>query len=271
MSTCAILLVTCCLEQSRYELLEQVVNNLEQQDPSAPCYITVFDNASTVAATSDLLSRFTNVYRAERNVGYWTAIDWWLDSMKDNPPDYTYIIESDMIHYDFKALSECIKFLDEHPDIGSVRLHEYSIKNKHLYNKDVPVPGSRSSLWQSHTNKVTNQPVVHHHIIGRFWATNFLTQLPALNRYGTMKRVFDKLHDKGRFTEPDFQQLYHEEMPLISIIDGGIFNCDLNSYGTKVITGSWTDPKELERLGYVATRQATIDPRGQYNVTKLPQ
>lgn len=269
MSTCAILMVTCCLEQSRYEILEQVVNNLEQQDPNAPCYITVFDNASTVPATTKLLSRFTNVYRAERNVGYWTAIDWWLDSMKDSPPDYTYIIESDMIHYDFKALPECVQFLDDHPDVGSMRLHEYSIENKHLYNKDAPVQGSRSNLWQSHTNKVTKQPVEHHHVSGRFWANNFLTQLPALNRYSTMKNVFDKLHAAGKFTELDFQRLYHDERLVSSIIDGGIFNCDLNPYGTKIVTGSWTDPKELARLGYVATRQATIDTRGCYQVTKL--
>lgn len=265
----AFLLVTCCLEQSRNDILKQVVDNLEWEDPNSTSYVTVFDNASTVPETTELLSRFTNVFRAERNVGYWTAIDWWLDSMKDNPPDYTYIIESDMIHYDFKAIPGCVEFLDKHPEIGSMRLHEYSVENRHLYNKDAPVQGSRSNLWQSHTNKVTGRPVEHEHVEGPFWATNFLTQLPALNRYDTMKRVFDKLHAARSFTELDFQTLYHHERQLISIIDGGIFNCDLNPYGTKVVTGSWTDPKELAKLGYVATRQATIDPRGQYVVTKL--
>lgn len=265
----AILLVTCCLERSRYDILKCVVDNLEWQDPNSTNYITVFDNASTVPETSELLSRFTNVFRADRNVGYWTAIDWWLNSMQSDPPDYTYIVESDMIHYDFKRLPECINFLDKHPEIGSMRLHEYSIENLHLYNKDAPLKNSRSNLWQSHTNKITGAPIAHQHVEDAFWATNFLTQLPALNRYDTMKRVFEKLRSVERFTELDFQRLYHEEYPLISIIDGGIFNCDLNPYGTKIITGSWTSPKELEKLGYSPTRQALIVANNQYMVTKF--
>lgn len=269
MTDCNILLVTCCLEQSRYDILKQVVDNLEQQDPTCLERIEIFDNASTVPETDELLKRFKHVYRVDRNVGYWTAIDWWLDGMKDSPPDYTYIIESDMIHYNFKALPICVEFLDKHPELGSMRLHEYSVENRHLYNKDVPVQGSRSNLWQSHTNKVTGYPVEHTHIEGPFYATNFLTQLPALNRYDTLKWCFQQLRVHERFTELDFQRFYHVKHPQISIIDGGIFNCDLNPYGTKVVTGSWTDPKELAKLGYVATRQAMIHPRDQYVVTKL--
>jgi len=267
----AILLVTCCLEQSRYEIVKQVIDNLKTCCPVDWLdRITVFDNASTYLGMGELNHTFPNVYRSDKNVGYWSAIDWWLDHLdKTTQPKYTYIIESDMMHYNAHKLADCVKFLDQHDDIGSMRLHEYSIQDFRLYNKDAPLPQSRSNLWQSHTNKVTGDSVVHNQVDGPFWRTNFLTQLPALNRFETMKWCFEQLRCHERFTELDFQSFYHIKYPQISILDGGIFNCDLNPYGTRVITGSWTDPKELQRLGYQSTRFATITPKDQYTVTRV--
>ena len=269
-----LLLVTCCLEPSRFNVLQQVVTNIRHTcPPEWAAEMTVFDNGSTQPGTIDLLrGNFRNVYRVDRNVGYWTAIDWWLERMKQNEnraPDFTYVIESDMIHYDPNGVKAAATFLRKNSDLGAVRLHEYSIQDFRLYDKDRPVPGSRSNLWQSHTNRVTGQAIVHHQAEPPFWRTNFLTQLPALNRFPTMKRVFDRLHAQGRFTELDFQRLYHEEYPEIAILDGGAFNCDLNPYGTDVVTGSWTNPSELQRLGYQNTRFASIVPRDQYIVSRL--
>lgn len=269
MTDCAILLVTCCLEQSRYDILKQVVDNIEQQDPTFLESIEVFDNASTIPGTADLLKRFKHVFRADRNVGYWTAIDWWIDNLKHAAPRYTYIIESDMIHYALPELGKCVDFLDRHSELGAMRLHEYSIADHHLYNKDAPLQNSHRNLWQSHTNKVTNAAVKHEQVEGQFWKTNFLTQLPALNRYHAMCWCFDQLRAHGRFTELDFQRFYHLKFPEISILDGGIFNCDLNPYGTPGVTGSWTHPSELQRLGYQSTRFASIVPRDDYTVTNL--
>lgn len=267
----AILLVTCCLEQSRYEVVKQVFTNIREKCPPEWLdHITVFDNASTYLGMGEVRSTFSNVVRADRNVGYWSAIDWWLESMKDFPPKYTYIIESDMIHYDADRLKDCVKFLDGHADVGAVRLHEYSVENLHLYNKDRPVPGSRSNLWQSHTNKVTGESIKHDRVDeGQFWTNNFLTQLPALNRYDTMRQVFKVLYESERFSELDFQELYHAHYRKNAIIDGGIFNCDLNPYGAGVVTGSWTDPQQLAKLGYQNTRFASIARRDQYTVTKV--
>lgn len=269
MISCRVLLVSCCLEQSRYDILKHVVDNLEHQDPACLGWIEVFDNASIAPGTNDLLKRFKHVYRADRNVGYWSAIDWWLSSMRADPPKYTYIIESDMIHYELRALGDCVRLLDQHPDLGAVRLHEYSIANWRLYNKDAPVPGSRSNLWQSHINKVTGEAITHEQIEGRFWKTNFLTQLPALNRYHNMLWCFDQLRMMKAFTELDFQRLYHDRSQKTAIIDGGIFNCDLNPHGTKSITGSWTDPRRLAELGYRGTRTAQIFPTDHYTVNRV--
>ena len=277
----AILFVTCCLERSRYEVVQHVIKNItERCPPEWRRDITVFDNASTYLGAGELLTTFSNVYRADRNVGYGSAIDWCLQHLADEAPwpvdgvtytpRYTYIIESDMIHYGSSCLDNAAQLLDRHPELGACRLHEYSIADMRLYDKDRPVAGSRKGLWQSHTNKVTGKGVCHVKIDdGPFWRTNFLTQLPALNRYDAMKRCFDELKQLERFTELDFQRLYHAQHPDIAILDGGIFNCDLNPYGAPVVTGSWTDPRVLQRLGYQSTRFASITPRDQYTVTRL--
>ena len=265
----AFLLVTCCLEQSRTEILSHVVQNLCEQNPILKNNLTVFDNASTDTNSVELLkANFDNVYRADKNVGYWSAIDWWLTTV-DHQQKYIYIIESDMIHYDFDKILACESFLEKHPDVGSVRLHEYSVKNKHLYNKDAPLPESKRTTWQSHTNKITGQPI---HVIDSendIYVTNFLTQLPALNRYETMKTVFNKLKTLSEFSELDFQRLYHNVYDKIAILDGGIFHCNLSMYETQTLTGSWSSRTLLEKFGYLRTRQSTIIPLDKYNVIKI--
>lgn len=265
------LLVTCCLEPSRQTVLEQVVENIKTKAPELLDVITVFDNASTQPDTLKLLTNnFSNVYVGTPNLGYWSAINWWLEHISTQQPEFTYVIESDMLHYDFDRIWTCANFLKDNPDVGACRLHEYSITNKHLYDKDRPVPGSRKTIWQSHTNKVTGKPIttVETDTPGIF-RTNFLTQLPALNRYLSMTKVFQRLLELGSFTEFDFQRMYHVEHPTNIILDGGIFNCDPGGFGEKVLTGSWTSQEDLNRIGYKNTRFATISPADQYNVIKV--
>lgn len=269
----ACLLVTCCLEQSRAEILVEVLKNLNEQAPELHETLTVFDNASTVPGVTDALREYyTNVYRSNKNVGYWTSIDWWLDHIADDPPAYTYIIESDMIHYNWPDVYRATGFLDGHPELGAVRVYEYSINKMHLYNKDKPVPGSMTHAWQSHRNVVTGDSIKHELVEAPFWKTNFLTILPAINRYAAMKQCFDQLRDLKSFSEPDFRRLYHDLYPNIAIHDGGIFHChmsDSNATAKGTVTASWSSPENLQRLGYHPTRKATITPRDQYNVTKL--
>ena len=268
--TVAFLLVTCCLEQSRADLLAEVVRNLHEQAPEIP--LAVFDNASTVPGVTEMLkANFPFVWRSDRNVGYWSAIDWWLDVLdKANPkPDFTYIIESDMIHYNFNKLWQCASYLERNPDVGSCRLHEYSIENRHLFNKDAPLPESKRNLWQSHTNRATNKPVIFSQSEGEIWTTTFLTQLPALNRFPAMREVFAYLRQKGQFSELDFQRAYWSLYQRTAILDGGIFHCDLNPYNAGKLTGSWSSPEQLKQIGYQTTRTALITPRDQYTVTRL--
>lgn len=266
MENVQILLVTCCLEESRQSLLEQVVDNLKTYQSYLNDNFTVFDNTSTISSTLPTLQSLTsNICVSEKNVGYWSAIYWWLKQLPEDTK-YTYIIESDMIHYALDKLHESIAFLDKHDDVGSVRQHVYSVVDKHLYNKDVPRQDSKRSLWQSHTNKVTNKKVTFEHADGNLWKTTFLTQLPALNRYEQMLSVFNQLQVLEKFTELDFQRLYAEKYQYTGIYDGGIFHCDLNPYGTKVVTGSWTDQSKLANIGYKQTRYDKIIDN--FSVTK---
>lgn len=269
--TIAFLLVTCCKEPTRANILSKVIANLRDQAPELGATLTVFDNASTeLGVKEQLCSTFNNVYQADRNVGYWSAIDWWLDSLRTDPPVYTYIIESDMIHYSFNKLWTCASFLDRNPDVGSVRLLEYSIANRHLYNKEAPVTGSRISAWQSHTNKVNGKPVVIEPGEGDVWRTSFLTQLPALNRYDALLTTFRQLRTMNVFTEVDFQRLYWDRYTVTGILDGGIFNGELSiDVQNNAAIGSWTSPDVLKRMGYHTTRVASITPQDQYTVTRL--
>jgi hypothetical protein len=266
------LLVSCCLEPSRLDVLKQVVANLQNEASEIVSSVTVFDNASTQPGVAELLcDTFKNVYVSEQNVGYWTAVDWWLTHINKNQPEFTYIIESDMIHYDFHKFWKAENFLKSNKEIGAVRLHEYSVKNKHIYNKDAPHPDSRKSMWVSHNNKVTNKPIIIDSslAVDDIHPANFLTHLPALNRYETLVRAFATLRDFSEFNEVDFQRLYHNEYQINSICDGGIFHCDLGSHSSNTVTGSWTSPDKLKQMGYLLTRYASIKQPNKYNVHRL--
>lgn len=242
----------------------------------------VFDNASTIDGTTDFLKEtFLNVYRADKNVGYWSAIDWWLNYLfeKGDTPKYVYIIESDLVHFEdaFSRLQNAVKFLDDNSQYGSSRLYEWTYNERHLYDKDRPVAGSKCGAWRSHTNYVTGERVeIFRTNNDGVCGTTFLTQLVAINRYDIMRYAFEQLSQRERFVEPDFQRLYYDryselinQRPLTAIIEGGLFHCNLGTYGTRSITGSYTSPDNLAKLGYLTTRVASIVPRAQYKADRI--
>jgi len=273
MKRIAFLLVTCSMESTRAEALEKVVQNLHDQVPQDILdRIVVFDNASKYPGTIDLLcANFSIVHRADHNVGYWTAVDWWLRQQVPNPPQYTYIIESDTIHWDFHRLTHCADYLDTHAEIGSVRVHEYSVANNHLYDKGRPHATSRRSIWQSHYNGVEKKQV---HLTlsdenSRIYITNFLAMLPSLNRYDAMINVFNRLRTLKKFAESDFQAIYHEFHKLNAILDGGIVNGDLCGSDTNAIAGSRITDAHVKSIGYQNVRQSSILSDDSYNVVRI--
>lgn len=269
----AFLLVTCCLEPSRAKILNVVVDNIKTLAPELMSKICVFDNASTEPGVVELLAKnFINVYQSSRNVGYWSAINWWLSTLKSDKK-YTYIIESDMVHSDFLALNDCKTLLETHSDVGSVRTHEFSFEKRHIYNKDVPVKGSKRNIWQSFTNHSTGKKINFSDPLkiddSTFYVTNFLTQLPSLNRLEVVSEVFKNLLSMPSFSERDFQGQYYQRYQKTAIIDGGLFNCDFGGYENKdaAITGSWSSDDDLKRIGYQPTRFASIQT--DFDVIKI--
>jgi hypothetical protein len=263
------LLVTCSMEQSRHDILVKVVENLKKEAPEIIDRITVFDNASKVKETSLLLTaQFPNIYVSDKNIGYWSAIKWWLDNIQTKK--YTYIIESDMMHYNFKKIYDCKEYLDANCDIGSVRLHEYSVVDKHLYDKEKPTADSKKYIWQSHTNRVTNKKIEFLKNDNGIWKTTFLTQLMSLNRSTAIKNAFSKLEEFDKFCELDFQKLYWQQYQYTGILDKGIFvYANESAWGGSSITGSWTNKNTLEKIGYQETRNSKIINSTSYTCKKL--
>jgi len=250
--------------------LKDVVENLAGLKHVYGDNLTVFDNGSTIDWVVPMLKEnFDSVAVSSKNVGYWSAIDWWLNNVEQG--DYTYIIESDMVHYAMWKLVGALDYLEKNPDVGSVRCHDYDVANWKLYDKNRPQSNSKRNIWQSHINKVTHEPITHtlKSQDPDIYETNFLTQLPALNRTAAIEKCFDELigMGPGGFTEFDFQKMYWSQYQKTGIIDGGIFHCDGGSWGKPVVTGSWTDPKQLQKIGYQPTRIATIVPVSEYEVS----
>jgi len=261
------LLVTCSLEESRTKVLRQVISNLKDQKID-PARLTIFDNASTIPGVVDeLVAAFPeSVYQCSHNIGYWSAIWWWLRNRVSG--QYTYIIESDLIHYDMHRLYDAEQLLDLNPLIGSVRTIKFEVNNASSYYKTV-VGNKRSSVpLVSRQNNVTSQDIYCSVINPEkgLYYSNFLTHLPALNRTEAMMKVFERLSSKGQFDEFTFQSYYWGRFQYTGVLDRGIMSYDCAQRDGKVLTGSWTDPARLKKIGYKNSRNGNIEPDRSYTV-----
>lgn len=246
------ILVSCCLDPTRTQQLQETVDSLQDIDQN---YLIVIDNGSTDPGADVILARLKNVIRLQKNYGYWSAVNYGLTFLESNTP-YVYVIESDMVHYDYKKIFNAEKFLDETLNVGSVRLQEFSVAEQHLYDKNKPLPESRRWAWTRLSNHFTG--IISTFVTGKygcFW-TNLAPQVPALNRASFMRKVFKELSAAESINEADFQKCYFREYVSTAVLDGGIYNCK-SSY-EKAITGSYTDPKILTEIGYRPTRIDTI-------------
>lgn len=256
------LLVNCCVEETRFDVMRQVITSIKRERDlgvDLESDMHVFDNGSTHPGTLDMIQELDcAVYAADDNLGYWSALNWLIS----NPSvvgehKYVYVIENDCVQYDTWKLSHCVSVLEAHPDLGGVRVQEYSVKDRHLYDKNNPTRGSRRYAWVSHNNVITQQPVRLQQLPDSdlVFESNFLSQLPAVNRLPALCNVFNTLRDLESFSEHDYQRLYHDIYEKFGVLDGGIFHCKL-THGTKAITGSWS--QNLSSIGYIPTRNDRI-------------
>jgi hypothetical protein len=271
------LLVTCCVEKTRYDILKTVVANIKYEQASKHFSIEddliVFDNGSTFPGTIELLksnfqkSRIARkeplIFRSQKNEGFWSAINWVLNSADwVRNYQYIYVIESDHTHFALEKVQDIETFLDRHQDVGGVRGQEFLVSQAHLYDKGRPVDGSRTYAWVHQANPVTKQRITFEPTdVPDFYRSQFLSQLHSVNRMTAFYDVFadlQKLSANGiRFSELDYQLRYYEKYPVFGVLDGGLFHAKLSWFNGSV-AGSYIAAPQVESLGYQETRISTI-------------
>lgn len=220
----------------------------------------VFDNASTFKGTQELLqSNFKNVLLSEENYGYWSAVNWFVDFATKQGYDYVYIMESDCVHFNVNQLKYAAKTLDSYPELGMVRTAQFSLKNKHLYDKSQRYPESVTSEWFTQSNFFTKEGAQYEPTtIVDVYKTNLVAKVCGLHRISALKEVLSKLQSIKWFIEVDFQRFYHEKHPFNAILDGGIYNSTA-AYEPNVIAGSLVK-EAVDENGYRKTREGFITP-----------
>lgn len=254
------LIVTCCREPTRFAILQNVVQNFKDQFPdSFQNDLIVFDNASNDETCQLLTDTFRNVWRSEQNVGLWNAIYWTLQNYErvlGRTYKFIHIMESDHCYFHADGLVDCENVLEQ-TDYGAIKCHEYSVKNKHLYDKDQQQVGSHTDCWIRHRNVVTDKPVELIRLMtnSNVYVTNFLVNLHNVLRIDSMKTVFNALRTAKNFDEQQFQREFHKLHPQILLLDGGVFNM---TFGDKhvlkqTMMGSGNNGEAFSKAGYVET------------------
>jgi len=269
-------LVTCTKESTRFEVLKQVINNLSSvMDDNFFKNLLVFDNGSTHPGSLEILKeKFENVYHSKKNIGYWSAIFWCLSNyqkLMKKEYKYIYIIESDLIHFHdatFK-LNKCEEFLDLNNDVGSIRTEEFSVLNKHLYDKRKPSNTSRKYAWVVQENFIEKKRVEF--ILSndelKIYKCNFLAKLPGFSRIEAIKDVFLELSKLKNFDEIDYQKFYYEKYKISAVLEGGIFHSKLtNELPKSIINGSSNFDKKID---YKPTRFDSITQTVFEDVIKI--
>lgn len=252
------------MDATRAQIADRVVDNLVAQDRESPFFgdLIVFDNASRIPDHLNRLQSKARILQSDRNVGFWTAIDWVLRNHVEvlgRSYRYIYVIESDLIHFNLARLDCCERFLDRHADVGGVRTQEFNVRFRFLYDKRCPRLFRKTNAVQQ-VNSVTGKPVWFeiHDRENRIFKTNFHAKIPALNRLDLVTAVFSELRQREAISETDFMRGFHERYKIVAQIDGGLFRALANVPEAGKVTGSYSTPADLARLGYRATRADRI-------------
>jgi len=262
------LLVTCCVEETRFEVLKSVVETLKTEQETKDIDITpnlwVFDNGSTFPGSLDFIkSNFSKVFQAEKNYGFWSAINWFIKHLDDNFAgqfDFLHVIESDHTYFALEKLLTCEAALQKYPSVGSIRLQQFDVANAHLYDKDRQSKDSVSHAWVRQrdwdgtqiTFKLLDEEM-------RLYESRLVPLLHSVNRLDGMRYAFSVINLHVRFAEQDFQAAYRMVHPKSGLIDGGVFHTKL-TWQTDALSGSWSPREDLSNAGYRDTRRDFIVP-----------
>jgi hypothetical protein len=259
------LLVTCSMDKTRSQLACEVTKNLISENDRHSFFadLLVFDNASIFSEHLRLFPPDVRVVKSDKNIGYWSAINWVLVHYSElfrRKYSYIYIIESDLMHKNMTRLDDCERFLEDNPTIGGIRTQEFSVRWRVLYDKKFHwIPFARRRSLVSQKNAITGERIWFRegNRAQRIWLTNFHAKLPALNRMCAMSRVFAELARQEKITEIDFMHHYYAIYPNMALLDGGIYYM-LSSSDTPHMSGSYSTSQQLALAGYQSTRIANI-------------
>lgn len=271
------LLVTCCVEETRFEVLKQVVENLKLEQEKKHVNISknlwVFENGSTVPGSREFIrSNFSNVFESDKNYGFWSAINWFLKYINDfhsGEFDYIHIIESDHIFFAIEKLLTCEAALDKYKEIGSIRCQEFVVSEAHLYDKDRQSSESRSYAWVRQRD--WNGKQITFNLVDskmNLYSSGLVPLLHSVNRLDGMFHAFNQLQACESFSEQDFQKFYKEIHPESGLIDGGLFHTKL-TWDSPNLSASWSPKSRRDAVGYRDSRHDSIVPISQMKVVKL--
>lgn len=217
----------------------------------------VFDNQSSYGNTQDFLkSQFKNVFLSEENYGYWSAVNWFCNWAKQKGYEAVYITESDCVHFNLEQLSSAISLLENDRSVGMVRTQEFSVANKHFYDKSQRLPESKTCEWFQQYNVFTGQSAIFSQTqFENVYLVNLVAKVCGLHRIDAMIEVLSKL--PVAFTEVDFQRIFYSKFTQNAILDGGMYNTTL-SYAPEAMAGSFVQG-EINASGYRRTREGFIN------------
>lgn len=269
------LLVTCCIEPTRYDVLKQVTAALKNEQETKNIDIThnlwVIDNASSEEGSREFIKEnYSRVFQAKENYGFWSAINWFLRYLRENHEgeyDFIHIIESDHIFFALEKLITCEDALEKYPQIGSIRCQEFVASLSHLYDKDRQSAESRSYAWVRQIDWDGTRikfDLIDHEM--QLYQSKLVPLLHSVNRLDGMYHAFEKLEKHERLAEQDFQRYYREKYPLSGFLDGGLFHTKL-SWQTDALSASWSPEQRRNSVGYRDTRHDKIVPLTEMKVT----
>lgn len=263
------ILITCSLDESRHDCLEKCISSINRFFPKENISndFFVFDNASTVKKTNSLIKNtFSHVYRSEKNIGLWSAVNWVLENYEEKMKrrySNVFLVESDLVFYNFESFVKIENIFEQEKfkNIGSCRTKEFSVKDKHLFDKYLKTKDSVFRSLCTQRNLITNKPIYYNETnVEGIYVTNFNSVICSMSRIQFIKEIFKKLESKDDFTELE----YFKEAQMISnetfLLDGGCHfeaSMDVSNASNifKNITGSHSKKEDLEKIGYHGTRR----------------
>jgi glycosyltransferase involved in cell wall biosynthesis len=257
--------VTCTMEQSREKALRRLIQSINKQHRNIGFRdnLLVFDNGSTLTSGLERLQAPAIFAMSPENIGYWSALKWSMDHAEKcfgRSFEYIHPIESDLVMYRMERLAEAKAFLDQMPNVETVRTQEFSVSHRNRYFKNRPVFFARRRSRVADYNAITEDQVSFEKCpeFENIYLSNWHAKVPALHRMSGLKAVFEQLNQQDQITEFDFMKLMFERSRDVAVLDKGIFYTTSYRPTRKQVSGSYSDHETLQGLGYRQSRNDSM-------------